>query len=158
MTGKPSRGTITTVAAAACLLLSFTGNVLGAPAEDGKKGPPQFAIDACKGHKEGDSVQATKPNGETVSGTCRTIEGTLVFVPPGFNGPQGGGVDGAGRRPPQFAIDACKGHAEGDAVQIKDRRGETVSGTCRMIDGTLTLMPAGANGPPQGGAGFGQPR
>ncbi|MES2298689.1 MAG: hypothetical protein V4582_16720 [Pseudomonadota bacterium] len=37
------------------------------------------------------------------------------------------------RRPPQEAFDACKGKKDGDAAQGKGPRGETMSGTCRLV-------------------------
>ena len=39
-------------------------------------GPPQEALDACKGKKDGDSAQMRTPRGDTVNGVCR-----LVMVP-----------------------------------------------------------------------------
>jgi len=39
-------------------------------------GPPQEALDACKGKKDGDTAQLRTPRGDTVSGVCR-----LVLVP-----------------------------------------------------------------------------
>jgi Spy/CpxP family protein refolding chaperone len=53
-----------------------------------RQGPPQEAIDACAGLKEGDAVQFTTPRGDTVSGTCRQIRDQLIAVPAG--GPPGG--------------------------------------------------------------------
>jgi hypothetical protein len=41
-------------------------------------GPPQEALDACKGKKDGDSAQLRTPRGDAVSGVCR-----LVLVPAG---------------------------------------------------------------------------
>ena len=61
-----------------------------------RQGPPQEAIDACAGLREGDAVQFTTPRGDTVSGTCRQIRGQLVAVPEG--GPSGGRMGkGSGR-------------------------------------------------------------
>jgi Spy/CpxP family protein refolding chaperone len=53
-----------------------------------RQGPPQEAIDACAGFREGDSVQFTSPRGDAVSGTCQQIRGKLVAVPK--EGPPGG--------------------------------------------------------------------
>jgi hypothetical protein len=35
--------------------------------------------------------------------------------------------------PPPEAIEACKGKADGTAVEMKTRRGDLVKGTCRMV-------------------------
>jgi hypothetical protein len=35
--------------------------------------------------------------------------------------------------PPPEAIDACKGKADGTAVEMKTPRGDVVKGTCRMV-------------------------
>jgi len=57
-------------------------------------GPPQEALDACKGKKDGDSAQLRTPRGDTVSGVCR-----LVLVPADSkNAPQQPRKDSA---PPQ---------------------------------------------------------
>ena len=61
-----------------------------------RQGPPQEAIDACAGLREGDAVQFTTPRGDAVSGTCRQIRGQMVAVPEG--GPPGGRMGkGSGR-------------------------------------------------------------
>lgn len=61
-----------------------------------RQGPPQEAIDACAGLREGDAVQFTTPRGDAVSGTCRQIRGQMVAVPEG--GPSGGRMGkGSGR-------------------------------------------------------------
>lgn len=65
-------------------------------------------------------------------------------------GPQGGmqaggGQGGAHRGPPQEALDACKGKKDGDSVQMRTPRGDTVSGVCRLV-----MVPGDAKGaPPQ---------
>lgn len=43
-----------------------------APPKD-RHGPPQEAIDACKGKKDGDTATARTPRGDTVQGTCRLV-------------------------------------------------------------------------------------
>ena len=61
-----------------------------------RHGPPQEAIDACAGLREGDAVQFTTPRGDAVSGTCRQIRGQMVAVPEG--GRSGGRMGkGSGR-------------------------------------------------------------
>jgi len=139
--------TVWIVAAAFIVTFSTAGNGICAPLEGGKQGPSQEASDACKGHAEGDTVQMKNSRGETVSGTCRNIDGKMLLVP-------GEGVRGGGSRP-QWVYDACKGHAEGDTVQAKTPRGETVSGTCRNVDGKMALVPGGGTKPPAAGGGGG---
>ena len=46
------------------------------PGQGGHRGPPQEALDACKGKKDGDQAQARMPRGDIMSGTCR-----LVLIP-----------------------------------------------------------------------------
>lgn len=58
--------------------------------------PPPEAYAACKGKAEGTTVTLTMPDGKTLPGTCRTMNGTLVARPAG--GP--GGPGGAGGPPP----------------------------------------------------------
>ena len=57
--------------------------------------PPPEAYAACKGKTEGASVTLTMPDGKTLAGTCRTMDGTLVAMPAG-----GPGGPGAGGPPP----------------------------------------------------------
>ena len=57
--------------------------------------PPPEAYAACKGKTEGASVTLTMPDGKTLPGTCRTMDGTLVAMPAG-----GPGGPGAGGPPP----------------------------------------------------------
>lgn len=58
--------------------------------------PPPEAYAACKGKTEGDSVTLTLPDGKSLTGTCRTMDGTLVAMPAG----RPGGPGGAGGPPP----------------------------------------------------------
>ena len=55
--------------------------------------PPPEAYAACKGKTEGASVTLTMPDGKSLTGTCRTMDGTLVAMP-------AGGPGGAGGPPP----------------------------------------------------------
>jgi hypothetical protein len=50
---------------------------------DRKPGPPPEAIQACEGKQEGDIVSFTGGRGDSVKGTCQTVEGQLVAVPEG---------------------------------------------------------------------------
>ena len=54
-----------------------------------------------------------------------------------------------GRRgPPQEAIDACKGKAEGAKVTFKGRRGEDVKGVCKKMREGVVAVPEGGMPPP----------
>lgn len=66
------------------------------PAPGMPPAPPPEAYAACKGKTEGASVTLTMPDGKSLAGTCRTMDGTLVAMPAG--GP--GGPGGAGGPPP----------------------------------------------------------
>lgn len=57
----------------------------------GPNGPPPEAIDACKDKKEGDSVEFTSPNGDTIKAICKQIDSRLAAMP--INWP-GRGPDG----------------------------------------------------------------
>lgn len=55
--------------------------------------PPPEAYTACQGKAEGDSVTLTMPDGKTLAGTCRSLNGQLVAMPagaPGAGGPPPG--------------------------------------------------------------------
>lgn len=66
----------------------------GGGGERGERGggPPPEALTACKGKKEGDTVQFKNPHGDTMSATCR-----MVAVP---SRPQGGERQGDRQGPP----------------------------------------------------------
>ena len=51
-----------------------------------------------------------------------------------------------GRTPPQAAIDACKGKAEGAPVSFVGRQGNTVQGLCHNLNGTLVAAPERGQG------------
>jgi len=63
---------------------------LGPDTEHAPPKPPQQAIDACSNKTEGASVQLTGPNGETMTGTCKNLEGVLAAVPEGRGEPPEG--------------------------------------------------------------------
>jgi hypothetical protein len=60
----------------------------------GHHGPPQEALDACKGKKDGDKGQMRTPRGDTMNGVCR-----MVLVPPADGKEPAGGQRKDG--PPQ---------------------------------------------------------
>lgn len=122
--------------------------------EYGRPGqPPAAATAACSGHAEGDSVSFQTPRGNTVTGICRAMNGALVAMPSQRQGGQQGmsGARGQGGGPPAEAYTACQEKQEGDTVQFANRRGGTVTGTCRTLDGKLVAMPD--RHPPVGSGG-----
>ena len=96
------------------------------PASAGPPGPPPEAFKACEGKKAGDTVQIQTPRGDTISGTCREMQGQLVAVPEG-------GPHGRRSGPPAEAFKACEGKNPGETVRIQTPRGDTISGTCRLV-------------------------
>ena len=49
----------------------------------GHHGPPPEAIEACKGHEEGDKVTFKTPRGDEVTGICKKFPEVLIAVPEG---------------------------------------------------------------------------
>ena len=47
----------------------------------GHHGPPPEAIEACKGHQEGDKVTFKTPHGDEISGICKKLPELLVAIP-----------------------------------------------------------------------------
>lgn len=54
----------------------------------GRQGPPPEAIKACEGKQEGDKVTFAGRGGESLSGTCKSINDQLAAVPEGHRPPQ----------------------------------------------------------------------
>ncbi len=50
----------------------------------------------------------------------------------------GGGAQGG---PPPEAITACEGKSEGDSASFTGRRGETLEGVCKEVEGQLAVVP-----------------
>ena len=55
---------------------------------------------------------------------------------------------GGKRGPPQEAIDACKGKADGAKVSFKGRRGEDIKGVCKKMRDVVAAVPEGGMPPP----------
>lgn len=57
------------------LLLLLCSSAFAQPAQprEERRGPPQEALDACKGKKEGAQVEAPSPRGDIIKGTCRMV-------------------------------------------------------------------------------------
>ena len=53
------------------------------PPPDGEhhKGPPPFAIEACKGQSEGSEVSFKAPDGKTFKGICKPFKDGLAAMP-----------------------------------------------------------------------------
>lgn len=143
---------------------------------DGRRGPPEEAIEACEGMALGDACSFTTPRGDQVEGTCRKPRGDrLACAPdnhggpgqgpggdqgggqgPGNNGPGNGpgndrpGNGPGGQGPPDEAIDACQGMDEGDACSFATPRGDQVTGTCRSVREGMACVP---DNHPGGGKG-----
>ncbi|BDX04851.1 hypothetical protein [Planctobacterium marinum] len=58
-----------------------------------------------------------------------------------------GKQEGQRKGPPPEAIEACANLQEGDAVTFETRRGDTLSGTCMMINDQLAAVPEGHKPP-----------
>jgi hypothetical protein len=43
------------------------------PQDHPRRGPPQEFVDACKGKKDGEVVEAKSPHGDMVKGVCRLM-------------------------------------------------------------------------------------
>ena len=84
-----ARAALVTVLAA----MSATPVLAQPQGRQGPPAPPPEAYAACKGKTEGASVTLTMPDGKSLAGTCRTMDGTLVAMP-------AGGPGGAGGPPP----------------------------------------------------------
>jgi hypothetical protein len=119
-----------------------------APRSGPRFGPPPEAFKACEGKTEGSMAQFIGPDGETVTGACRTADGRLVLRP---DRPRGNSRDGR-RDPPPEAYKACEGKSPGSSAQFINPRGETVKGTCEEEDGKLVLRPDALKGDRQGQA------
>jgi hypothetical protein len=138
-------------------LLSLTLAATAALAQMPQGGPPQAAISACDGQREGANCSFSAPRGE-VSGACRNTSAGMACAPtggpPGAHGSQGQmsmqGADGRSndgqrRGPPAAAIGACSGQSEGASCAFTAPLGE-VTGSCRNTRGGLACVPAGGRG------------
>lgn len=98
------------------------------PPPEGHRGPPQEALDACKGLRDGDTCSFSVDEHD-VKGSCRACprDGTLACAPADL--PRGRGM-GAHRGPPQEAVAACSGLAAGAACSFTFD-GRALDGTCR---------------------------
>ncbi|MEI6859275.1 MAG: hypothetical protein V5788_05745 [Shewanella sp.] len=47
----------------------------------GRKGPPPEAISACEDKSAGDSAEFTSRDGDSITGICKDMRGTLILQP-----------------------------------------------------------------------------
>lgn len=83
-----------TVAILALMVMipTFAWAIEALPDSRFRQGPPQEAVDACSGKREGEVVRFKTPFGDNVSGVCRGIRGKMIAVPEGDPpGSPGGG-------------------------------------------------------------------
>ncbi len=59
------------------------------------------------------------------------------------NSSRDGGGRGGQQGPPPEAIAACEGKAQGDSVSFEGRKGESLTGTCELINDQLVAVPEG---------------
>jgi hypothetical protein len=114
--------------------------------DDSTRQPPPEAYEACEEKSVGDECDFQGLEG-TVTGTCQDYEGDLVCMPENppddddDTPPPDDDDDSSG--PPQEAIDACEGKDVGDDCQFESEQGDTVTGTCKMIEDFLACAPEG---------------
>ena len=65
----------------------------------------------------------------------------LVLVSASCAANEGRGDREQRRAPPPEAIEACADKAEGDTVSFETPRGDTLSGTCNLVEGELVAVP-----------------
>jgi len=89
--------------------------------------PPQEALAACAGLDLRDACVVNLPNGGTVNGVCRDVQGQLVCQPDG---------------PSPLQVQACTGLAVESPCTFTARDGNTVTGACALIQNQLACRPA----------------
>lgn len=109
--------------------------------ENGKRVPPQQAIDACSNKNAGDICSFVGRKNNNKEGICRKPpqQDKLVCVP----------------NPPPQALEACKDKKEGDACSFIGRMNNTVNGSCKkriLGEGEIVCKPEkfGKQSAPQG--------
>ena len=65
------------------LIAACAGRDIPRAHEAGHHGPPPEAIEACKGHAEGDMVTIKTPWGHEMTAVCKKIPEQLIAVPEG---------------------------------------------------------------------------
>ena len=136
-------------------------------------GPPQQALDACKGETLNATCSFNLPNGANIAGTCITPPNSsqLACAPQGGPATQNGQIppqDGNVGRPPRQALAACENQSLGAACSFDLPNGGNITGTCITLPklSQLACAPQGQGGqpalngqtPPQGGNAGGPPQ
>ncbi len=83
------------IMASALLAPAATRASTGASGRGERREPPPEAFTACQNKNEGDTVEATTPDGKTLSAVCRQVNGKLAALPQ-----MGGPGNGPGNGPP----------------------------------------------------------
>lgn len=111
------------------------------PAEQSSKrrGPPPIAFTVCEGKSEGDKSQFETRRGKMLTGTCEDLDGKLVLRPDQRRNKNQ--RKGERRTPPLEAFTACAGKSEGELSQFENRRGEILTGKCKVANEKLVLRP-----------------
>lgn len=90
----------------------------------------QKLSEACSGKAANDACSVTRPNGESVKGTCETVQDRLLCRP-------------SRQMMMQKLSEACSGKAANDACSVTRPNGESVKGTCETMHDQLLCRPAG---------------
>jgi hypothetical protein len=77
------RGLLLAMLAGVALSVSAQNKDQPPPPPDGKRGPPQEAIDACKGKADGAKVTFKGRRGEDIKGVCKKMRDIVAAVPEG---------------------------------------------------------------------------
>ena len=69
----------------------------GRPSDLPPREPPREVVDACNGKQQGETCQIVTPHGDTLTGTCQSIQNQVACVPEGV--PPGRSPDAPPDRP-----------------------------------------------------------
>jgi hypothetical protein len=75
------RGALLVMLAGVALSVSAQNKDQPPPPPDGKRGPPQEAIDACKGKADGAKVTFKGRRGEDIKGVCKKMRDIVAAIP-----------------------------------------------------------------------------
>ncbi len=122
--GLLTAGTLVPPAVPQAAAQSVGAQSVGVP----RGGPPQEALDACRGRAADDPCSFETPRG-TLEGHCfEPPPGGLVCAPEGHRGPPGAGARGQGTRPPTEAFaSGPRGQGQGQGA-YRQPRGYTPAG------------------------------
>ena len=89
----------------------------------------QAMLAACEGKKDGDKVNLTGRDGESVAAVCVTKPATLVAIPE------------QRLEQKQRMKAACVGKVAGDIVSFDSAKGDNITGTCTAHGDELMAIP-----------------